>query len=155
MVFSHQLIQWKKQKFHCSQACCSMPKGPPCIFYSLLCLLDTRQRYRFFCANPIWGKKNRTGPSEPGGGQGGSPYFAWYINPIKIRRGVLCPPYYMNSPLQIFRPSEVLQSYQTLFFSPGMHFSQAVASIQSMVGSVKGVQILYSDKVMHLWFLLN
>jgi len=27
-----------------------------------------------------------------------------------------------------------------------MHFSQAVASIQSMVGSVKGVQILYSDK---------
>jgi predicted oxidoreductase len=28
----------------------------------------------------------------------------------------------------------------------GMHFSQAVASIQSMVGSVKGVQILYSDK---------
>ena len=36
------------------------------------------------------------------------------------------------------------------FFSPGMHFSQAVASIQSMVGSVKGVQILYSDKVMHL-----
>ena len=28
-----------------------------------------------------------------------------------------------------------------------MHFSQAVASIQSMVGSVKGVQILYSDKV--------
>lgn len=28
-----------------------------------------------------------------------------------------------------------------------MHFSQAVASVQSMVGSVKGVQILYSDKV--------
>ena len=30
---------------------------------------------------------------------------------------------------------------------PGMHFSQAVATIQSLVGSVKGVQILYSDKV--------
>ena len=27
-----------------------------------------------------------------------------------------------------------------------MHFSQAVATIQSLVGSVKGVQILYSDK---------
>ena len=27
-----------------------------------------------------------------------------------------------------------------------MHFSQAVATIQSLVGSVKSVQILYSDK---------
>ena len=26
-----------------------------------------------------------------------------------------------------------------------MHFSHAVASIQSLVGSIKGVQILYSD----------
>ena len=33
------------------------------------------------------------------------------------------------------------------FFVVGMHFSQAVATIQSLVGSVKGVQILYSDKV--------
>jgi len=31
-------------------------------------------------------------------------------------------------------------------FILGMHFSQAVATIQSLVGSVKGVQILYSDK---------
>jgi len=31
-------------------------------------------------------------------------------------------------------------------FLLGMHFSQAVATIQSLVGSVKGVQILYSDK---------
>ena len=28
-----------------------------------------------------------------------------------------------------------------------MHFSHAVATIQSLVGSIKGVQILYSDKV--------
>jgi len=28
----------------------------------------------------------------------------------------------------------------------GMHFSHAVATIQSLVGSIKGVQILYSDK---------
>jgi hypothetical protein len=28
-----------------------------------------------------------------------------------------------------------------------MNFSHAVAAIQSMVGSVKGVQILYSEKV--------
>ena len=34
-----------------------------------------------------------------------------------------------------------------LNFFLGMHFSQAVATIQSLVGSVKGVQILYSDKV--------
>ena len=34
---------------------------------------------------------------------------------------------------------------------PGMHFSQAVATIQSLVGSVKGVQILYSDKVWFTW----
>jgi hypothetical protein len=27
-----------------------------------------------------------------------------------------------------------------------MHFSQAVASIQSLVGLIKGVQIVYSDK---------
>lgn len=32
----------------------------------------------------------------------------------------------------------------------GMHFSQAVATIQSLVGSVKGVQILYSDKVRNM-----
>ena len=33
-----------------------------------------------------------------------------------------------------------------LNFFAGMHFSQAVATVQSLVGSVKGVQILYSDK---------
>ena len=32
-------------------------------------------------------------------------------------------------------------------FILGMHFSHAVAIIQSLVGSIKGVQILYSDKV--------
>ena len=31
-------------------------------------------------------------------------------------------------------------------FILGMHFSQAVASIQSLVGNIKGVQILYSDQ---------
>lgn len=29
----------------------------------------------------------------------------------------------------------------------GMHFSQAVAIIQSQVGIIKGVQVLYSDTV--------
>lgn len=29
----------------------------------------------------------------------------------------------------------------------GMHFCQAVAIIQSQVGIIKGVQVLYSDKV--------
>jgi len=29
---------------------------------------------------------------------------------------------------------------------PGMHFSQAVSSVQSLVGSVRGVHILYSEK---------
>ncbi len=35
-----------------------------------------------------------------------------------------------------------------IFYSPsGMNFSHAVAAIQSLVGSVKGVQILYSERV--------
>jgi len=34
----------------------------------------------------------------------------------------------------------------TVEFILGMHFSHAVATIQSLVGSIKGVQILYSDK---------
>lgn len=34
----------------------------------------------------------------------------------------------------------------TIEFVLGMHFSHAVAIIQSLVGSIKGVQILYSDK---------
>lgn len=29
----------------------------------------------------------------------------------------------------------------------GMHFSQAVAIIQSQVGVIKGVHVLYNDKV--------
>ena len=40
----------------------------------------------------------------------------------------------------------VLASSTLLLIISGMHFSQAVATIQSLVGSVKGVQILYSDK---------
>ena len=36
--------------------------------------------------------------------------------------------------------------FSILALISGMHFSQAVATIQSLVGSVKGVQILYSDK---------
>lgn len=41
--------------------------------------------------------------------------------------------------------------------SPGMHFSQAVAIIQSQVGVIKGVQVLYSDTVSQrlLWALAN
>jgi len=31
----------------------------------------------------------------------------------------------------------------------GMHFCQAVAIIQSQVGIIKGVQVLYSDKVLY------
>lgn len=34
----------------------------------------------------------------------------------------------------------------------GMHFSQAVAIIQSQVGVIKGVQVLYSDVVSILDF---
>jgi hypothetical protein len=34
----------------------------------------------------------------------------------------------------------------------GMHFGHAVATVQSLVGSVKGVQILYSDKVIILFY---
>lgn len=32
-------------------------------------------------------------------------------------------------------------------FLIGMHFSQAVAIIQSQIGSIKGVQVLYSETV--------
>lgn len=41
--------------------------------------------------------------------------------------------------------------------SSGMHFSQAVAIIQSQVGVIKGVQVLYSDTVSQrlLWALAN
>lgn len=34
-----------------------------------------------------------------------------------------------------------------VFVPAGMHFSQAVAIIQSQVGIIKGVQVLYSDTV--------
>lgn len=33
-----------------------------------------------------------------------------------------------------------------------MHFCQAVAIIQSQVGIIKGVQVLYSDKVFSILF---
>lgn len=33
------------------------------------------------------------------------------------------------------------------FIISGMHFSQAVAIIQSQVGVIKGVHVLYNDKV--------
>ena len=39
---------------------------------------------------------------------------------------------------------------KTLFL--GMHFSHAVATIQALVGSIKGVQILYSDKVCNVLY---
>nr|CAD7433805.1 unnamed protein product [Timema monikensis] len=32
-----------------------------------------------------------------------------------------------------------------IYYISGMHFSQAVAIIQSQVGIIKGVQVLYSD----------
>lgn len=35
----------------------------------------------------------------------------------------------------------------TLHYYLGMHFSQAVAIIQSQVGVIKGVQVLYSETV--------
>ena len=45
--------------------------------------------------------------------------------------------------------------YNTRFFIIGMHFSHAVAIIQSLVGSIKGVQIMYSDKVWTYVFILK
>lgn len=35
----------------------------------------------------------------------------------------------------------------------GMHFSQAVAIIQSQVGTIRGVQVLYSDTVSLIKFI--
>lgn len=35
----------------------------------------------------------------------------------------------------------------SLLYSTGMHFSQAVAIIQHQVGTIRGVQVLYSDTV--------
>lgn len=37
-------------------------------------------------------------------------------------------------------------------FVLGMHFCQAIAIIQSQVGIIKGVQVLYSDKVHSTFF---
>jgi len=39
-----------------------------------------------------------------------------------------------------------------MFLILGMHFCQAVAIIQSQVGIIKGVQVLYSDKVLYLLY---
>lgn len=36
----------------------------------------------------------------------------------------------------------------------GMHFSQAVAIIQTQVGIIKGVQVLYNDAVRKSYFLV-
>lgn len=42
----------------------------------------------------------------------------------------------------------ILREVRVLFFCfVGMHFSQSVAIIQSQVGVIKGVQVLYSDTV--------
>jgi len=38
-----------------------------------------------------------------------------------------------------------------MFLILGMHFCQAVAIIQSQVGIIKGVQVLYSDKVTNFY----
>lgn len=44
--------------------------------------------------------------------------------------------------------SKYLTNHRTIFvFLSGMHFSQAVAIIQSQVGVIKGVQVLYSETV--------
>lgn len=43
----------------------------------------------------------------------------------------------------------IISNYK--YFVSGMHFCQAVAIIQSQVGIIKGVQVLYSDKVHHFF----
>lgn len=50
----------------------------------------------------------------------------------------------------------VFVSHLFLFrLSAGMHFSQAVAIIQSQVGVIKGVQVLYSETVSNISVLFH
>lgn len=49
--------------------------------------------------------------------------------------------------LDLYVRVNVMTIFIKFCFFPGMHFSQAVAIIQSQVGVIKGVQVLYSDTV--------
>lgn len=42
---------------------------------------------------------------------------------------------------------QINSNLQKLIYVTGMHFSQAVSIIQSQVGTIRGVQVLYSDTV--------
>lgn len=54
----------------------------------------------------------------------------------------------------------VAKYFLSSFPYTGMHFSQAVAIIQTQVGTIKNVQVLYSeqvrdDNIRQLWFVIK